>query len=543
MARIYTRSTRSWLWTYCKESISGDVEDLSFETAIARVSLTALKSKALSPIADTDESHHPMPKELLVDKKLHRLLQASSIFFGEKSAQEVLEATSQIKDSSARLFIQRKWIAQHPHRVDTLDVVEIALRSAISVTEFVPNATFYREVGTSLPYVSDSSRRNGLIAVIDGQHSIIVGKGPRVDVVRLQLTLARCNYNDNDLERTSLRLEEIYLETVEPIEELETRIACLGWFVGELHDFDGDCRLSEWTQIKDLVEDEFTKTLEEVLSHGADQYFIVEEALRALSIFKPREALDVSKQLNTLERRNAAYLHIVATMCRTKLTVPDLEVVFESLDMMVDGDEKDDALEEAAGTVAKKIETGCVSNEVIRALVERLEDCCSSVTKVEALGKIVSALAKRADKSALCEEMQGKLITEFEGIDSARARYRVGCDLITNIRASCPHFAQTVFRYISNVKDRALVSDNVEHGHFYILDLVAKSGCALAQARLLTQSDLDRIFAIFSRMHDGYRKASLLSTLAFYLWREDQTWCFSDLVNEQTLAYTKKSQF
>ena len=54
-----------------------------------------------------------------------------------------------------------------------------------------------------------------------------------------------------------------------------------------------------------------------------------------------------------------------------------------------------------------------------------------------------------------------------------------------------------------------------------------------AQSGLLHHDDVQRICSLFSQIHDGYQKVSLLSTFAFYLWREDQGRYFSKLVNEQ----------
>ena len=511
-----------------KKSITGNVEDLSFETALAQVSLSALRTKALSDGGDNDQSNHSTPKEVLIDKKLHRLLQASAVFFGEKSAKEVLETTSPIDDASARLYIQRKWIAHHPNREDTLDIVEIALRDAISETEFVPNATFYREISSSLPYVTDVDRRRDLISIIDGQLPNIVSKGPTVDVVRLQLIFAKCNYQENDLKRTATRLEELYLEIIDPIEEHETKMGCLGWFVAELHNLDTAGNLAE---INELIEDEFKKTLREVLDHCANHYYILEEAIHALAIFKPLQAVDVAQQLNTLERRNLAFHRIIFSICRSKFSIDDFDFLLNTFDLMENGTEKDEAYEEISKFIATELEDGTISTQKIKLFISRTNNCLSSICKIDGIGNILVGLANKDKDNPYCVELKNLLISEFQGIDSERIKYRVACQQITKFKSPFPDLTEVLFSYVSKVQNRALVSENVEQGHFFILDLISKIASALAQADMLSKSDVDRISDIFSRFNDGYRKACLLSSFAFYLWRENHSEFFSDIVN------------
>ena len=516
-----------------KESVNGEVEEQTFEMAIARVSLSALQSKAaMGPEAET-ATHHPVPKELIVDKKLHRLLKTSTIFFGEKTAREVLDATSLIDDVSARLFIQRKWISSHPFNEDTLDVVECALRDAISESDFVPTATFYREVATSLPYATDHKRRNNLIAVIDGQQPIFSKKGPTVDVVRLQLHLARCSFQVGNLERTASRLDETYLDSVEPVDELETRIACLGWFIAELQDFDCGDELVQFTRIKTLVEEEFDKTLAEILENGADQYLIVEEALRALALHKPRLAIDVSRRLNTIDRRNTAYFHIIVTMCRTKSKKPNGKIILEILDMMAVGVEKDDAIEAFAIRLSEDFEKGPELVDLLTALLSEVDHCFSSVIKVECLAAFLIALEGCNDVGVLESKIQQAVAYEFEGVDSPGIRYWAACKLINKLRNNCPELAKTLLGYLSEVENRTAISENVEQGLYFLSDLLARGAHALARAGLLKNHDVERICSTFSKVQDGYRKVSVLATFTFYLWCEEQVWCFSEVVNSE----------
>ena len=514
-----------------KEAIEGDVEDKTFEIAVARVSLSALQAKAAIDSSMESTAQQPLPKDLVVDEKLQRLLQASAVFFGEKTGQEVLEATDLIDDVTARLFVQRKWISSHPHTPDSLDVAERAVQDAISETDFVPTATFYREVATALPYATQRVRRNRLISLIEGQHGIISAKGPTVDIVRLQLTLARCCFQDGNLRGTATKLDDVYLDAVESVEELETRISCLGWFVAELHDLDVDDALVPYTRIKALVVSEFDKTLHEIIEHGADQYVIVEEALRALAQYRPRMAIHVCGRLNTLDRRNAGYSHVIKAMCRVKRSRPDYGLVLEILNLMTEGGEMDNAVEAIAGSMEGDFDESRPIEEFVLRFLEQVTKCFSSVTKVKAYSAVAIALAERQDASDLRERIHHSLIAEYDGIDGPGIRYRVACQLVKSLRPRCPALAHSLLARLQKVDDRSLVSENIGQGVYFLCDLMARGAYALAQSGLLNSGDIERVCGVYGQVQDGYRKVSVLATLAFYLWREDQSWCLSNVVN------------
>ena len=514
-----------------KESIEGEVGEKTFEVAVARVSLSALQSRAAIESTGDGTKQPSLPKELIADRKLQRLLEASSVFYGEKTGQEVLKATNLIDDVTARLFIQRKWLVGNPDAPGSLDVAERALRDAISETDFVPTATFYREVATTLPYATEPEQRNGLIAIIEGQHPIFVLKGPTVDVVRIQLILARCSFLDGNLEMTASRLDDAYLDSVEQIEELETRVACLGWFVSELCDFDPADALVRHTRIKALVIDEFKNTLDDIVADGADQLLIVEEALRALAACKPTMAIEVCQRLNTIDRRNAGFLLVVKAMCREATKQPDNELILEVLDLMSVGEEKDAAIEAVANRVHRGAGEAPDLLDYAPKLLVHIAQCFSSVTKVKALSALAIVSESNNGSRELRANIHRSLIAAYEGIDGPGVRYRVACQLVKALRPECPPLAQEVLGHLQDVANRSTVIENVEQGMHFLCNLVARASYALASAGLLESADVERVCTVFAQVQDGYRKISALSTLAFYLWREDQTWCFSDVVN------------
>ena len=121
---------------------------------------------------------------------------------------------------------------------------------------FTPNASFYREISGPLAFIADDARRKRIVEIIDGQSSVIMDKGPTVDFVRVGLRLAECDVISNKLESASMRLEFIFLDAIEPVEELETRMTCLAWFASELHKFDPRKQLDPYTEVREVIESE-----------------------------------------------------------------------------------------------------------------------------------------------------------------------------------------------------------------------------------------------------------------------------------------------
>ena len=516
-----------------REITQSDIEDSSFEIAVARTRLDAIYSKAAGEPSEGGPAKHSVSKDIVVDQKLRRLLETNRVFYHAKSADEVLDATRSIKDPSERLFIQRKWILQNSLRDDVLDVVENAINDAITVSQFTPNATFYREISTPLPYSKHRERRRKLVAILDGQESIIKRKGPTVDYVRLQLHLAECDYVDEDLPKAAIRLENLYF-SIESVDELETRITCLAWFAGELHKFDPRERMKNHIDVKEQVDYGLEKTLSSILRDCANQFQIVSGAVEALAIYLPETALAMSRRLNIIERRNAAFLHIIIAMCNANTETPDNRMLFEILDEMEPGPESDYATEKINERLCRDIEEGTKPVSLLgEDMLCRLDKCSSAATRAECLASLATTVKKCSGPEALCSSIDQKLLEEFESIASPREKYQVACQLIATLRATCPDLAEKIFEYLKNPDLGTTPSENIEQGLFYMLNLLTKAACALAQSNILGDTDIQKICQMIERAQYPYLKINLFSTLAFFLWREKQSSFFSKIVNQQ----------
>ena len=458
-------------------------------------------------------------------------MKVSRAFFHAKSAQELLDSTLSMEDPSERLFVLRKWISQHPFIKDALDVVESAINDAIRISEFTPNATFYREISTPLSFADDSERRQRIVAVIDGQNAIMVSKGPTVDYVRLQLQLAHCNFVDSDLIRAASRLEDLYFNFVDPIVELETRITCLAWFASELQHFDSLHKINEHSPIREIIDDDLEATLAKIVENGANHFAVLSSALSALALHLPNAALTMARRLNTIDRRNEAFFHIAVTMCRADTIVPCADVLFDLLDAMQPGIELDSAIREISNRFAEDVASGKCSMMDMRTLETRLNLCSSTAIRVKCLGTMADAIAELPECSSLYETVSERLLAEFASIGMPSDKYHTACQLIAELKSSCPELAAEIFGYIADPKRGVTVSENVEQGLFYVLDLLVKSTCGLAHSKLLRPEDVRSVCELIDSVSDPLMKTTLFATLAFCLWREEAADPFSEVLN------------
>ena len=507
-----------------------DGED-SFDIALARITVAALRSQyAKEGVVALDDTS-PKSTDVLVDERIQKFFYATQQSLRAKTAAEVLDLTAEIEQGSERLFIMRKWIDQHRTRHDVLALVERAINDAISTPDFTPTATFYREVLAPLPYTAVSPTRSRIIAIVEAQRPVIKAKGPTIDDIRVQLTLAACNCQQGEWQRAADRLEELYLAGIDPIEDLETLTACLAWCIAFLTKYDPGNMLDEYSEFSALIEDEFNKAASEVYNDCADQYTILQKSIEPLSQCEPRRALTLCDRLNTFHRRTDAILEFISVHCDERQEIVNFEILFESLRSLSVGPELDEALTLVGRAVVRNIESEGRHTSHAQEWLSALERCASASDRCESLARVADALAEVDAEEIFQDAIAEQLQTAFTSITNPRSRYSVGCQLIFLLNKSCPALAREIFKSFSEDGRVPRLAENVEQGSFFVVDLLAKASCALARAGLLVDEDVERICTMVSEIPDISLRIRLYTRLAFFLWREGEHEHFSTIVN------------
>ena len=520
-----------------KENMGSDSEETSFELAIAQVTLASLKHQQLPQSNENRRSSSPVPKDVLINKKLRQLLDATSLFRQATSAADVLRGLETLADEEARLFVERRWISHHPFRNDVLDIVEIALSDAIGNPAYSPNASFYREVATPLPYANDRKRANKIAQILEGQTALISERGPTVDYLRLQVCLAKFAFENGQINKGLLLLEGLCLECIEESQDHETRIASLAWLLGGLTVIDPDQELRKThfrlSSVWELVVDHLEFAVDKVLSHGADQLETLRGALEALSTHCTQRAIEISKRLNTSNRRSAALLHVIVSICRSRVSRPDPELVFQALRCIDDQDMADEALL----VIVKRLCDDVISNEIdisVLMAVENLLPCASSSrTRSESAAYVIAACGKLGLRTHWVTTLGKRLLEEFEKIIDPTAKYRTACNLIVRLKTNSPELARQIFAYLTERSPTSMFGEDVEDARIQAIDLLVKATFALSETGALPEPKLREVVRLISMIGDPVRAIAALSKLAFYLWKKGLTEWFSEIVNHE----------
>lgn len=506
-----------------KEATGEDVGEDSFEVAMASVSVAAFNSRRRSDdAAGRQGGGEAVPKDVPLDRKFRQFLNASMVFYQEKTGQEVLAATESVEDVSERLFIQRKWASKNPTRVGAITVVEAAVQDAITSASFTPNATFYREIATPLPYERDTERRRKLVAVLDGQRAVMQRQGPTVDFVRLQLCLARCDVVDGDVGRAVQRLENAYY-TIEELTDLETRASCLAWFAGELSSLGEREALEARTSVGEVVSAEFEAVLGRVVEDGAEQLTALTDALQALAVHDPERAMAVALRLNTFERRDAALLRVAFTMCSGLGDRLDADLLHRVMERIEPGPGLDAAMELSARRVREEIAEGRLDVQAWKRVVAALGRCCSAGSRVRVLAEAVASLAEKGEGPVLQSQLEAQLMAAFDAVASPREKYDVACEMVAALQPACPELARTVFTYLEGSEPTMRQSEGVGRGLWLVMDLLTKAAFALGRRNDLQDDDVRRVCGAMDKVDEPVPRMELFSALGLYLWREGHT--------------------
>ena len=513
-------------------AVKDDNADNSFQIAMARITVAALQSKqSIDTSIDRDIST-PKSTEILIDERIRRFVEAIKLSLIATTAVEVLSLSDNFSESSEKLFILRKWIGQNRTEKDVLQVVETALNEALLSRDFTPTATFYREILEPLPHSSDKSLRLRLVAMVDAQRQLMQSKGPTIDYVRVQLLLASCDCKEQEWKGAAIRLEELYLESIESIDNLETQTACLAWCLAYLERYDPNQSLDVVSQFRDLVECEFQKAVSQVLDDCAEQYAILEKAIEPLALYMPIRGLELCNQLNTEARRAEALFHFVEVLAADIHATEHFGFLCKAIDSLNQGPLLDNALYLAGGKLAQDIRNERDSCHNLEKWLSRLQRSASATKKCESLGKVAGALSTVGKQDGRFRRIAHQMLYEFDRIRNPRDRYTMGCKLIVLLHRTSPSLAENVYGVFSRDNQVSRLSENVESGSYYILGLLTKASCALSQAGLLRSRDVQRICMMIAELPDLYSRMRLFSQLAFFYWREGENTHFSTIVND-----------
>lgn len=497
----------------------------SLDMTLARLSLSAIKARASKELSRNSDEHDPIPDHRLIDNKLRQFLDTVSRLLEANSAQEILIAIKEIQDPSQKLFLLRKWLVQNPLRQDAIVITEHAIELAIQSTPYVPNALFYREIASPLPYGEESDRRQEVIRMLDGQNHIIKKRGPTVEYVRLQLQLVQSEWKSGLFNKAIERVSDFYFDTLDPMDQSETLLSCLSWCVSMLSTLDGCNEDQECKEVMALVTDEHDKCLNAILSDSAEQLEIVRGSLHALAVYVPEKAIAIAKRLNTETRRQAAFRVILDAMCRvthTSLGSPAINSIVQAL---VDTEHYDPAIFQLTARLCSDVKEGKAKSDEITWIVDFLGKCSSAIPKCRCLASLLALLTCEDSVKDVRTRLEREIVVTFDSLASDTDKYTAACILLMELKGKvdlCQTVVGHVLEFLSELENDRPLDSVTTTGLYYVLDLLVKAARGLAKAGNLKESDIDRVCSLVDSVRDSGLQLTLYSSLAMYLWSADK---------------------
>ena len=507
----------------------------ALDLTLARLSLSAIKSKASDQLSRDSDERDPIPHYGLIDNKLRQFLDTVGRLLEAKSASEMLSAIKTIQEPSQKLFLLRKWSLQNALQKDAIQITEHAIKLAIKSTPSVPTADFFREVATPLPYYKGCETLEEIIKILDGQDHIIRKRGPTVEYVRLHLQIVQSEWNRGHVERAVNRMDELYFGTIHKLDESSTQLSCLSWFTSIASTLRGHQQVDDLEVLVELVEEQHEECLCALLRNSAEQLEIVRGALQALAVNVPEKACIVASRLNTELRRNTAYRVILDAICRSVVTCPKFDTVGRVLANLLGTEYYDSAILQLTTRLCSEVVDSRQSVMEVTWIIDFVGKCNSAIIRIQCMASLLAIASNERGRKRTKERLEREIVSTFDGLISQTDKYRAACILLDKLKGKVDKCDQSVSRVLTFLRelggDRPL--DRVtSEGLYCVLDLLAKSVRGLAESGNLEERDVARVSSLINSINDDGLKLTLNASLALYLWSVERNEMYANIVNK-----------
>ena len=514
--------------------IGTDGGEGALDLTLARLSLSAIVSKASDELSSNSDERDPIPDYGLIDNKLRQFLDTVGELLEAKAASDILGAIKTIQEPSQKLFLLRKWSLQNALRKDAILITEHAINLAIKSTPSVPTADFFREVTTPLPYYEESETLEEIIEIIDGQNQIIKKRGPTVEYVRLQLQLVQSEWNRGHVKRAVKRMDKLYCGTIEKLEESSTQLSCLSWYTsiaGALRDHQQENDREVWVT---LVEEHREKCLDTLLQNSAEQLEIVRGALQALAVNIPEKACIVASQLNTERRQNTAYRVILDAICRSVITLPKCDTVSKILENLLATEHYDSGVLQLTKRLCSEVVDNRQTMKDVIWIIDSVGKCNSAIIRIRCMASLLAVSTNDSDCKRAKERLEREIMSTFDGLINEADKYRAACILLDKLKGKvdkCEQLVSHVLTFLRDLEGDRPLDRVTSEGLYYVLDLLAKSVRGLAESGNLDERDIAQVSSLLDSINDDSLKLTLNASLALYLWSVDRNEMFANIVN------------
>lgn len=486
---------------------AGDHGENSIDWALARLAIQA----HIADLASDSEKQAQKVHERIQDPAVKRLSMQAAAMLGGLNGKAVIAEADRLDSTGDRLFMLQHWMMSNRTHPDAVDVLDHALSLAIQSANYTANAQVYRQLAVCLPYVKDRQRSGYYLGLIDGQRSVLKNLGPTDEYIRLQLVLARAEWNHDQI-ATRNRFETIYND-IANINDIVVRTSAIASLAATIARVDQSQSLDPDLHI--LVNEELSDGIERVLTESAQHFEVARGVIRALSISKPEAALNLVARINVEYRRDlgyAAYVEAAATATADEVPISAVNV---ALDRIVDPRTFDDTIENLMDLLyLRALNESQVT--VLLPLVERAIELNDTARRARLTATLLDALSPHGIR---LEEMRRKLIqtirSAWDSCDSSSTKLDIGYDIVATLALSQPEVAREYVNAVNELKQQLTLQDyeTITAAALGVL-LANRAYGGLLRHNLQSPDDIERLLGVIQRTGSALDQANLLADLA-----------------------------
>lgn len=357
---------------------------------------------------DSQKSSAIDNKTRLSDEALFFYNSALSDLVEKIPKQKVQKILEQINEYN-RLEFLSIWISKNSELHDAIEISEHALDLMIELTAYTPKMGDLCDFASPLKKIDDKEKLKKIISRFDSQLALIKDTSISEKSIELQIKLAEgeCLYSKN---KALERIKDTY-EEIQEIKDIDIKIDCLAKLIKENTQSEKLKKISETKEIEKKCIEELNKLIDIILSSTADQYLIIRNTLKLLTIFDLETAHKTARKINTQGRRDQGYGLIAIELTNSKEAEKEdkqiINNIIKTISFIENNTFKHSILEQCLKTIqTKKIELSIESIEKLRSEIEKI-----NLPELKGLSIIwLCGIASKSNQSNIIEE----LLLEFE---------------------------------------------------------------------------------------------------------------------------------
>lgn len=494
----------------------GESGENELDWAFAKLTIATLAKGNSIEYSETLQSINSKIK----DPGLRNLNNSVNLLVGNYTSRQIISEVEKLDNTTNKLFFLRQWLIVNYENDNSADILQYALKLAITTTAYSPNATLFRELSTPLPFIKDINEIKLLIGTFDSQKGTAESVGPTEDYIRLQLNLAHAESNF-DFKACINRLVDIYLYISE-LHDLVIKSICLSRYVSVITVIDPEKRLEDSDGLHSMSKQELEICLNELLNTTAEHFEVSKGIIKALAKNKPEMALNIANKLNTEDRRNRAFMELIKSNLKNSIQKLDLLFLRDVLDNITDIEIKDEAITEILDRV--DYEKNCIDTIIddlipIITIIKDIQDA-DIHCKACCIGYSILSKVPENKYGSLSDSLLRELEKVWGSIETGWRKVNIGYQIVSFISKSSIDKAKYYMEKTESYKNEISIdADSMAFSYISTLQLAARAYSGLLIRKFNSKNDLDRLCTLIDQIPSYGERAKIWGELALRCYK------------------------